>query len=221
MEEGSNPGGSSLTAALNRDALEEVFTHCSPADLLAAAQTCRTAADLLHRSERVWTAKLRESYGLGLKVGAGCGGVGRCCLVHCADTDQRRQKQAAAAGGGGALDRATRTTTCCLGCCPCCPALQAQAGGDGLFVRLARRVYEASRAQQLRFQGVYVGGGVDEVRGGRLSAACRKHVEVTSRLLIDAIIFQQTISSLSYTIITSHRASHHSSSSHRHPSVCR
>ena len=75
-EEGSNPGGSSLTAALNRDALEEVFVHCSPADLLAAAQSCRTAADLLHRSERVWTAKLRESYGMGLKVGVGWVGVG-------------------------------------------------------------------------------------------------------------------------------------------------
>ena len=33
-------------------------------------------------------------------------------------------------------------------------------------MRLARRVYEASRVQQLRFQGAYVGGGVDEVRGG-------------------------------------------------------
>lgn len=38
------------------------------------------------------------------------------------------------------------------------------ASQDGLFMRLARQVFEASRAQQLRFQGVYVGGGVDEVR---------------------------------------------------------
>lgn len=40
---------------------------------------------------------------------------------------------------------------------------QAHAGGDGLFVRLARRVYEASSSQSLRFQGVFVNGGVDEV----------------------------------------------------------
>lgn len=39
-------------------------------------------------------------------------------------------------------------------------------GGDGLFVRLARRVYEARRDSPLRFQGVFVGGGVDEVRAG-------------------------------------------------------
>ncbi len=51
-----------------------------------------------------------------------------------------------------------------------CPTLapQAHAGSDGLFVRLARRVYEASATQQLRFQGVFVNGGVDEVRAGLL-----------------------------------------------------
>lgn len=31
-------------------------------------------------------------------------------------------------------------------------------------MRLARQLFEARRTQQLRFQGVYVGGGVDEVR---------------------------------------------------------
>ena len=49
---------------------------------------------------------------------------------------------------------------------------QAHAGGDGLFVRLARRVYEASSNQQLRFQGVFVNGGVDEVRLLFLNCLC-------------------------------------------------
>ncbi len=30
-------------------------------------------------------------------------------------------------------------------------------------MRLARHVFEASRVQQLRFQGVFVNGGIDEV----------------------------------------------------------
>lgn len=70
------PGGAheSLIAALNHDALEEVFVHCAPADLLALRQTCAAAAHLLTHSEKVWLAKLRESFGLGLKVGGGCGG---------------------------------------------------------------------------------------------------------------------------------------------------
>ena len=174
MEEGSNPGGPSLTAALNRDALEEVFVHCAPADLLAAAQTCQTAADLLHRSERVWTAKLRESYGLGVKVGGlrrqWVGGAGCHCKACAAGGgNSRRLRQA----GVGRLCH--QHTMCWRACWPHCPALQAQAGTEpGLFVRLARRVYEASRAQQLRFQGVYVGGGVDEVRGRRLAAALQR-----------------------------------------------
>ncbi len=37
------------------------------------------------------------------------------------------------------------------------------ASSDALFVRLARTVFEASRGQALRFQGVFVNGGVDEV----------------------------------------------------------
>lgn len=60
-------------AALNRDALEEVFLHCGPADLLAVRQTCASAADLLGRSEKVWLAKLRESFGLCLKVRGAAG----------------------------------------------------------------------------------------------------------------------------------------------------
>lgn len=53
----------------------------------------------------------------------------------------------------------------------CHPLAQALAAdSDALFVRLARRVFEASRAQQLRFQGVFVNGGVDEVGGADASA---------------------------------------------------
>jgi hypothetical protein len=33
---------------------------------------------------------------------------------------------------------------------------------DRVFLQLARRVFEASSSQQLRFQGVFVNGGVDE-----------------------------------------------------------
>ena len=38
-------------------------------------------------------------------------------------------------------------------------------------MRLARRAYEASRSQQLRFQGVFVNGGIDEVRCGQRGAS--------------------------------------------------
>ena len=31
-----------------------------------------------------------------------------------------------------------------------------------MFIRLAQTVYEASRTSNIRFQGVYVNGGVDE-----------------------------------------------------------
>lgn len=51
-----------------RDALEEVFVQCSPRDLLALRSTCRAACELLGRSERVWLAKLRESFGLHLRT---------------------------------------------------------------------------------------------------------------------------------------------------------
>lgn len=50
---------------------------------------------------------------------------------------------------------------------PCACEMQALAGSsDGMFMRLARHVHEASRQQLLRFQGVLVTGGVDEVRSG-------------------------------------------------------
>ncbi|KAI3433414.1 hypothetical protein D9Q98_003229 [Chlorella vulgaris] len=96
----------SMIKLLNNDALEEVFVHCSPRDLLALRSTCGSTASLLDSSEKVWLAKLRECFGLNLRASAGA--------------------------------------------------------TDGLFVRLARHVFEASRVQQLRFQGVFVNGGIDE-----------------------------------------------------------
>ena len=59
----------SLLSVLNCDEWEEVFMHCRPQDLLSLRATCRAAADILERSERVWAAKMRESFGLSLKVG--------------------------------------------------------------------------------------------------------------------------------------------------------
>lgn len=50
--------------------------RCSPRDLLALRGTCRAASELLGSSERVWLAKLRESFGLhlrALKVGCSSG----------------------------------------------------------------------------------------------------------------------------------------------------
>lgn len=88
----------SLVTALNHDALEEVFVHCSPADLLAVRQTCRQAADLLTRSEKVWVAKLRESFGLGLKVGGRASGAWR------ARGSRLRAVQPTRAGSSCALD---------------------------------------------------------------------------------------------------------------------
>ena len=71
----------SILHALNQDALEEVAAHCDVASLLKLQQTCRTFAQLLAGSERVWFRKLAEDYGLHLKVGAarqpGQGGSGR------------------------------------------------------------------------------------------------------------------------------------------------
>lgn len=146
-------------AALNRDALEEVFLHCAPPDLLAMRQTCGAAADLLGRSEKVWLAKLRESFGLSLKVR---GLPGRIC--GCSEETIRRDLEQQLKHAAPVRMLAQPPPIC-----PCrtTPMQQAPAGGDdGLFVRLARRVYEASQGQALRFQGVYVGGGVDEVRWG-------------------------------------------------------
>jgi hypothetical protein len=65
---GHGEGLTSLTGALNRDALEEVFLHCDPTDLLALRATCQSAVRLLDSSEKVWLAKLREKFGLHLKV---------------------------------------------------------------------------------------------------------------------------------------------------------
>lgn len=42
--------------------------HCGVRDLLSLAQTCKHAADLLARSERAWASKLRENFGLSLRV---------------------------------------------------------------------------------------------------------------------------------------------------------
>jgi hypothetical protein len=39
---------------------------------------------------------------------------------------------------------------------------QARPSEDAVFIRLAQTVYEASRTSNIRFQGVYVNGGVDE-----------------------------------------------------------
>ena len=62
--------------------------------------------------------------------------------------------------------------------CPSLPPSLAQAlaaGADGIFARLARQVYEASHASQLRFQGALVSGGVDEASG---DVGCRGGVWV-------------------------------------------
>lgn len=151
-----------------RDALEEVFVQCSPRDLLALRSTCRAASELLGKSERVWLAKLRESFGLHLrtiKVGQDRCMEGRGVLEAVGETP-------VLAGNCTVIDRGW----CSLGAklvkrandaghISLPPGLQSLAASqDGLYMRLARRVFEASRAQQLRFQGVYVGGGVDEVR---------------------------------------------------------
>ena len=182
----------SLTKALNRDALEEVFLHCSPEDLLALRATCSAAADLLDSNEKVWLSKLRESFGLNLKV---------CAGVECMCEGARRiaRLTGLALGPGGAAGRTVERRAFLLNVSPervgtrhsqeldtarpaflaprhhhqmrCHPLAQALAAdSDALFVRLARRVFEASRAQQLRFQGVFVNGGVDEVGGADASA---------------------------------------------------
>jgi hypothetical protein len=72
----------SMIKLLNNDALEEVFVHCSPRDLLALRSTCGSTASLLDSSEKVWLAKLRECFGLNLRVRVGCmlPWIGTCTL---------------------------------------------------------------------------------------------------------------------------------------------
>lgn len=170
---GHGDGAPSLTRTLNRDALEEVFLHCDPSDLLALRATCKLAARLLDDSEKVWLTKLRESYRLHLKVRWQ---VPRSDASLHFVPGMLTDVGMAAEGLQGATVSRSGTHIRKDARYPLRRPQAVTPSAYGVFLRLARHVFEASPAQQLRFQGVFVNGGVDEASdAGREGAALEFH----------------------------------------------
>lgn len=139
--------------ALSLDCLEEVCLRCPVDDILRLRQTCRAFKELIDKSDKIWSVKLREDYALELAPAAVSQHAAISSTSAAAPLSRRWQLPVRVR----LLPMVPMPDPSRVVPSPC---WLPQRASDGLAA-FARKVYEASSDGYVRYQGAFVDGGVD------------------------------------------------------------